>query len=104
MKKILKQAMCISALGLLAGCASMMTDDIAGMSAFNPYITKEGVQAFRFVAQPRLPSYYQGADVQETHEQWISNELGKRQYCLGGYEIVSVSEQGGMLVYEGVCS
>jgi hypothetical protein len=57
-------------------------------SVFDAYITKDGVQSFRFVAKDTLPSYHAGQDIRAVHETQISNELGKRQYCLKGYEIL----------------
>lgn len=91
-------------LGSMLGCASLMEDDLNAITAFNPYITKDGKQSFRFVAKNKPPSYYKNSDVQETHETWISNELGKRQYCTKGYEIVSKQNAGDdNLIYEGVC-
>jgi len=88
--------------GLMLGCAAMQ-DDVNSISAFNPYITKDGKQSFRFVAKKKLPSFYKNADVQSTHEAWISNELGKRQYCMKGYEIKSKTEVEDNIIYEGVC-
>ena len=88
--------------GLVLGCVAL-GDDLNSMSAFNPYITKDGKQSFRFVAKKKLPSFYKDADVQTTHETWISNELGKRQYCMKGYDIVSKTEVEGNIIYEGVC-
>lgn len=91
-------------LGTLLGCASLMEDDLNAITAFSPYITKDGKQSFRFVAKNKLPSYYKDADIQQTHETWISNELGKRQYCTKGYEIVSKTNAGDdNIIYEGVC-
>ena len=85
-------------------CTSMITDPVNSITAFNPYITKDGVQSFRFVAKSKLPSYLESQDIRQIHETQISNELGKRQYCTRGYNIVSVTEvQGNNLVYEGVC-
>lgn len=85
---------------LVAALAQGQTID----SAFNPYITKDGVQSFRFTAKDKLPSYLAGQDIRAVHETLISNELGKRQYCLKGYEIISVTPvPGGMLLYEGKC-
>ncbi len=82
----------------------MMEDDVNAITAFNPYITKDGKQSFRFVAKSKPPSYYKDADVQTVHESWISNELGKRQYCTKGFEIVSKTEvEGNNIIYEGVC-
>jgi hypothetical protein len=88
--------------GIILGCAGM-GDDLNSITAFNPYITKDGKQSFRFVAKKNLPSFYKNADVQSTHEAWISNELGKRQYCMKGYEIVSTTEVEDNIIYEGVC-
>ena len=88
--------------GLVLGCVAL-GDDLNSMSAFNPYITKDGKQSFRFVAKKKLPSFYKDADVQTTHETWISNELGKRQYCMKGYDIVSKTEAEDNIIYEGVC-
>lgn len=91
-------------LGGMLGCASLMEDNLNAITAFNPYVTKDGKQSFRFVAKNKLPSYYKNADVQQTHEALISNELGKRQYCMKGYEIVNKTV--GMdetIIYEGVC-
>lgn len=86
------------------GCVPLMSDDINAITAFSPYITKDGKQSFRFVAKNTLPSYYKNADIQKTHEAWISNELGKRQYCIKGYEIVSKTNAGDdNIIYEGVC-
>lgn len=88
----------------ILGCTSLMKDDLNAITAFNPYINKDGKQSFRFVAKNRLPSYYKNADVQQTHEAWISNELGKRQYCTKGYEIVNKTNAGDdNFFYEGVC-
>jgi hypothetical protein len=88
----------------LMGCTSLMADDLNAMRAFSPYITKDGKQSFRFVAKNKLPSSYGNADLQQTHESWISNELGKRQYCIKGYEIVSKTPTSeDMIVYEGIC-
>ena len=89
-------------LAMMLGCASLT--DTNAITAFSPYITKDGKQSFRFVAKTKLPSYYKDADVQQTHEAWISNELGKRQYCTKGYEIVSKTNAGDdHIIYEGVC-
>ena len=88
--------------GIMLGCAAIQ-DDVNSISAFNPYITKDGKQSFRFVAKKRLPSFYKNADVQSTHEAWISNELGKRQYCMKGYDIVTKTEVEDNIIYEGVC-
>ena len=91
-------------LGSMLGCASLMGDDLKSITAFNPYLTKDGNQSFRFIAKNKLPSYYKNADVQRTHEIWISNELGARQYCTKGYEIVSKTEASdNNIIYEGVC-
>ena len=91
-------------LASMLGCTSLMEDDLNAITFFNPYITKDGKQSFRFVAKNKLPSYYKNADVQQTHEAWISNELGKRQYCTKGYEIVSKTSAGDdNIIYEGVC-
>lgn len=88
-------------LGLLAVLAGCATNELA---MFNPYITKDGVQAFRFVGNDTLPSNLRGQDLRQLHEARISNELGKRQYCMRGYEIISVVNTGhNSLVYEGVC-
>lgn len=91
-------------LGSMLGCASLMEDDLIEITAFNPYVTKDGKQSFRFVAKNKLPSYYKNADVQQTHEVLISNELGKRQYCMKGYEIVNKTAGiDDTIIYEGVC-
>jgi hypothetical protein len=85
-------------------CATLATDPINSITAFNPYVTKDGVQSFRFVAKNKLPSYLEGQDIRKVHETLISNELGKRQYCMHGYEIVSVTSVGSdNLLYEGIC-
>ena len=88
-----------------SACTSLVTDPINSMTGFNPYITKDGVQSFRFVASNKLPSYLEGQDIRQIHETQISNELGKRQYCTRGYNIVSVTEvqRNNLLIYEGVC-
>ncbi len=92
----------VIALIALSGCA--MTDEINMITSFSPYVTKEGQQAFRYVASATLPSYYGSADVQKTHETWIGTELGQRQYCLNGWEIVSTTPAPeGRLIYEGIC-
>jgi len=91
-------------LAIMLGCASVMEDDLNAITAFNPYITKDGKQSFRFVAKNKLPSYYKNADVQQTHEALIANELGKRQYCMKGYEIVNKTAGiDDTIIYEGVC-
>lgn len=102
--KCISQLFVALVLGSLFGCTSLMADELNAMSAFSPYITKDGKQSFRFVAKNKLPSYYGNADVQQIHESWISNELGKRQYCMKGYEIVSKTPAAeDMILYEGVC-
>jgi hypothetical protein len=88
--------------GIMLGCAAT-ADSLNSITAFNPYITKDGKQSFRFVAKKTLPSIYKSSDVQSAHEAWISNELGKRQYCMRGYEIVSKTEAEDNIIYEGVC-
>lgn len=94
----------ISSIICTSACTSMFTDPGNSATAFNPYITKDGIQSFRFVAKNKLPSYLEGQDIRQIHESQISNELGKRQYCTRGYNIVSVTEvPGNNLVYEGVC-
>lgn len=86
-----------------SGCA-IISDDINAITAFNPYITKDGKQSFRFVASSTLPSYYGNADIQQVHESLISNELGRRQYCTKGYEIKSQTKPyPDHIIYEGVC-
>ena len=92
--KYTSRSIVVLLLGTMLGCASLMEDDLNAITAFSPYITKDGKQSFRFVAKNKLPSYYKNADVQQTHEEWISNELGKRQYCTKGYEIVSKTNAG----------
>ena len=84
----------------IAGCAPLTSSDL---SSFNPYITKDGQQSFRFVANNKLPSYYKDADIQQIHEAWISNEMGRRQYCTNGYNIESQTNSGEFIVYEGTC-
>jgi hypothetical protein len=85
-------------------CATLITDPINSGTAFNPYVTKDGVQSFRFVAKNKLPSYLEGQDLRRVHETLISNELGKRQYCMRGYDIVSVTNVGSEnFLYEGIC-
>lgn len=102
--KYTSRSIVVFLLGVMLGCVSLMEDDLNSITAFNPYITKDGKQSFRYVAKNKLPSYYKNADVQQTHEVWISNELGKRQYCTKGYKIVSTTSAGeGNIIYEGVC-
>lgn len=62
-------------------------------------------QHFRFVAKAKLPSYYGNADVQQVYESLIANELGNRQYCMKGWEIVSkkLTPKDDFIVYEGIC-
>jgi hypothetical protein len=102
--KYIAQFIVVLLLGSMLGCASLMEDDLNAITAFNPYVTKDGKQSFRFVAKNKLPSYYKNADVQQTHETLISNELGKRQYCMKGYEIMSkTTGKDDTIIYEGVC-
>jgi hypothetical protein len=54
----------------LYGCC-FVSDDLKAVTAFSPYITKDGQQSFRFVANTKLPSYYGDADPQEMHESLI---------------------------------
>jgi hypothetical protein len=87
-----------------SACATLITDPINSGTAFSPYVTRDGVQSFRFVAKNKLPSYLEGQDLRQMHETLISNELGKRQYCMRGYEIVSVKNVASdNLLYEGIC-
>jgi hypothetical protein len=92
---------------LLVIClASCMTDPAnpLGPTAFSPYITADGKHSFRFVASSTLPSNYNQADLPKIHEQLIANELGKRQYCPKGYQIVSKMTVANNIIYEGVCT
>ena len=74
------------------------------LTAFTPSVTKDGTQSFRFATKAKLPSYLEGQDPRQIHETLISNELGKRQFCMRGYEIVSVTTVlGDTLIYQGVC-
>ena len=94
----------ISLLAGILGCTPLLSDDINSLTSFSPYIDKDGKQRFRFVAKNKLPSYYKDADVRQTHESWIAYELGKRQYCTKGWQIVSVtSAPEDSLIYEGIC-
>jgi hypothetical protein len=84
----------IVVLVVAAGSGACVTDPINSITAFTPYVTKDGVQSFRFVAKNKLPSYLEGQNLRQMHETFISTELGKRQYCMRGYEIVSVTNVG----------
>lgn len=86
----------------LAGCVTDPENPL-GPTAFNPYIAPDGKQLFRFVVPQKLPSYYNQADLPKIHEQLIANELGKRQYCTRGYEIVSKTNVDNRIIYEGIC-
>ena len=99
--KCLSLLSCASLAILLAACASM-DEDPRTYTAFSPYITKDGKQSFRFVAKNRLPPSYP-ISMAQLHEQLIGNELGKRQYCMRGYDIVSTTNVDDNIIYEGVC-
>lgn len=90
---------------LVVAAAGGACTTVMPMTGFTPYVTKDGIQSFRFVAKDTLPSHFAGQDLRQIHETLISNELGRRQYCMRGYEIVSVTTVGGdNLLYEGICS
>ena len=87
----------------IAGCVSMTGEDTSYMTSFIPSIFKDGKKQFMYVAGNRLPSYYQDADITKTHEAWIARELGSRQYCTSGYDIINTTASGDHIVYEGLC-
>ena len=92
-------------LSLLSGCSSVFMSDTSNMvTAFAPQIEKDGTRTFTFIANKNFPTYGSGASYTEIHEKLISSELGKRQYCMEGYEIVSSQEvSGGNIFYTGRC-
>lgn len=92
----------VSLLWCVLSAPTLAGDDesIAFTFDFAVNVTKERKQGFRFVT----PSPSVDKDVEpETHEALISNELGKRQYCLKGWEIVSTPVEKKYSIYEGVC-
>lgn len=74
------------------------------VTAFAPHIEKDGTQSFTYIANKEYPTFGSNLTPKEMHEQLISSELGKRQFCMKGYEIVSATvEVGGNIFYKGVC-
>ncbi len=66
---------------------------------FGVNVTKERKQGVRFVTTS--PSIYRDVERETLHEK--STELGKRQYCPKGWEIVSKTPVKSKYSYEGVC-
>jgi hypothetical protein len=90
---------------LTADAADDIRDPLGNfLGSFGVYVTKDGKQGFRFVAMNKqLPSAYKNMDPDKLYETLISNELGKRQYCMKGWEIVSKTPVKKYIIYEGVC-
>lgn len=74
-------------------------ESIAFTFDFGVNVTKERKQGFRFVTPS--PSIYKDVERETLHEK--STELGKRQYCPKGWEIVSKTPVKSKYSYEGVC-
>lgn len=89
-------------IALVAGCVQYPT---APVTVLTPAISKEGMQSFTFITTEQLPIHYpKGTEARKAHEELIAIELGKRQYCLKGYEIVSVEPWANeYLKYNGLC-
>lgn len=89
---------------LISGCASTTPSYSNMVTAFAPHIEKDGTHSFTFIANKNYPTYGSNFTPREMHEQLISSELGKRQFCMKGYEIVSEKEAaGGSIIYKGAC-
>lgn len=74
------------------------------VTAFAPHIDKDGAHTFTFIANKDYPTFGSNLTPKEMHEQLISSELGTRQFCTSGYEIVSATEEaGGTMLYKGKC-
>ncbi len=99
----------IAALVLLAGCSLVQGPELPATAGghFTPAISKDGVQGFTMNAvgkgSPDEPA------IKAEHEQMIAQELGRRQFCLKGYDLVSTKknvEPGSLyygVVYTGRC-
>lgn len=74
-------------------------ESIAFTFDFGVNVTKERKQGFGFVTLN--PSIYKDVELETLHEK--SNELGKRQYCPKGWEIVSGTPVNSKYRYEGMC-
>ena len=85
-----------------AGCGGLPANQL---SLFTPSVSKEGVPSFTFTTYEKLVSSYpKDADPRLAHEALISLELGRRQYCMKGYDITSVEPYAEIyLKYTGVC-
>lgn len=72
----------------LAGCSLVKGSEIPSsyMGGLTPTISKDGVHGFTYrvlgKADPDQPA------VKAEHEQLISQELGRRQFCGNGYDLV----------------
>lgn len=65
--------------------------------SLHPYVSQDGRQQFRFVASK--------AAGDETHKDQIASELGRRQYCMNGWDVLSVDRTAdpNFVIYEGAC-
>jgi hypothetical protein len=74
-------------------------ESIAFTFDFGVNVTKEREQGFRFVTPS--PSISKDVERETLHE--TSTELGKRQYCPKGWEIVGKTPVKSKYSYKGVC-
>lgn len=89
---------------LLSGCTAAPLNQYNMVTAFSPHIGKDGSQSFTFIANKNFPTYGSNQTPQEIHENIISSELGKRQFCMKSYDIQSqVEQESGMIIYTGKC-
>jgi hypothetical protein len=94
---------------VMTGCAAMdpLRDVPTLASNFSPTISKNGTKGFTFTAVGNGDATIQATA--EDHERMISRELGRRQFCMNGYDILGsdrkASESGSSYVvtYTGRC-
>ncbi|MFZ3193727.1 MAG: hypothetical protein WA154_11060 [Moraxellaceae bacterium] len=100
-------AMAVAA--LLGGCSALQGPEYpaTGAGHFTPTISKDGVHGFTYnlvgKGSPEDPA------IQAEHELRLSQELGRRQFCLKGYELTGTERKVATgspyygVVYTGQC-
>lgn len=81
--------------GLLMISSCMVPAALYG--TMRPYVSQDGRQLFRYVVTNTNES---------AHKDMIAAELGRRQYCMSGWNIISADPTADrkFVVYEGACS
>lgn len=91
----------------MAGCASQLPGQSTISANLTPTVSQDGIKGFTMrAAGTGDPA---AASTAAEHQQIISQELGRRQFCMNGYDLVDtdkrMSESGSsyVITYTGRC-